>query len=637
MIEKRARAYRNGKGAAYKKFGRFYSELWMTLQMHKIIFLALGLLYILCCGVLLYYYVSLAEMRLSLLYLFAYALDFVRLGGVRIYSSYSAYDIVTLAGETASVSALKFFKCAFISGGVFLLYIPILSHFMRKDAEDEDIWLDGAKLLTPDETNRLMQKNKDTGDIPLAEIRLPRRLETYHVLSVGQLGVGKTVLHSHVIDAVIKRNDRILCHDFKGDYTSIYYNESNSLIFNPLDSRHLKPYGGWGLFNEIKTKMDIDMISASLIPNGTGKDIFFNGGARDIFSGILHFLYYNNMKTNRHIWQTVSLPPTDLALLLKDTKDGGERGYAYLSNPTTPMAQSVLAVMMQYTKCFEYMQDTNGDFCIADWLKDEEHKYKSIFVTNYQDIHETLRPILSLFFDIQSSRLLSMREKLERRVFFILDEFPALQQLSCIEGLLTRGRSKGASVFLAIQTIMQLDKIYGRETRETIIDDCASSITFRVGSPETSEYLSKKIGDVKKVKTGENFVLKIGSKNDGVNINRQETVERLILPATIQELDNLNCYVKIPGYSTTRTVLRPKKYSEETEPFLMRPGLRLDEIIIVQKKVGIAAHDLKKQVNEQLARELETTQGTTAPLDIKPISALRKDFSAIDESMSYTQ
>ena len=49
-----------------------------------------------------------------------------------------------------------------------------------------------------------------------------------------------------------------------------------------------------------------------------------------------------------------------------------------------------------------------------------------IFITNYADVKDTLKPILSLFIDLMGRKLLSMADSTQRRVFFLVDEFGTL-------------------------------------------------------------------------------------------------------------------------------------------------------------------------------------------------------------------
>ncbi|MBI3599286.1 MAG: type IV secretion system DNA-binding domain-containing protein, partial [Nitrospinae bacterium] len=136
------------------------------------------------------------------------------------------------------------------------------------------------------------------------------------------------------------------------------------------------------------------------------------------------------------------------AKLLKETK-GGEAGYTHIQDASSKQALGVIAVMMQYVSCFKYMVSGNSGFSIQSWLNDDS-KGRWIFVTNYSDVQDTLKPILSLFVDLLGRKLLSMNDDYDRRRFFLLDEFGTLNRLSTIIRLLTLSRSKGGSCWIGI-------------------------------------------------------------------------------------------------------------------------------------------------------------------------------------------
>jgi type IV secretory pathway TraG/TraD family ATPase VirD4 len=92
-----------------------------------------------------------------------------------------------------------------------------------------------------------------------------------------------------------------------------------------------------------------------------------------------------------------------------------------------------MATLMQYASAFEFMSKT-GDFSLTDWLRTDKPGF--IFVTNQSDVKDTLKPMLSLFIDLLSKKLLAFPDDLSRRLFFLLDEFGTLQRLSSIKDLL---------------------------------------------------------------------------------------------------------------------------------------------------------------------------------------------------------
>ena len=472
-------------------------------------------------------------------------------------------------------------KYFLLAGFAYLLYPALIVHYHKKSKDMfEKKYVRGAKLITPAELNEQM-KNV-TRYLPIGEVKLPISAETKHCFVVGRPGVGKTVFISQIIEKLKQRKDRGVIYDFKADYLSKFYDPASDIIFNPLDSR----CQGWNIFNEVSTVMDIDAIAHSLIPQPYSQETFWNDAARDVFSGILHYLYQNNLKSNRDIWNAVTAPGKEIAEWLKSTP-GGQRGHRYIEDASSKQAMSVFSVMMQYVKAFEFMAMADGDFSIRHWLESDKQGF--IFVTNYSDVKDTLKPVLSLFVDLMGRKLLSMPDNPDRRIFFMLDEFGTLQRLSTIVNLLTLSRSKGGSAWLGIQDIGQIDKIYTKELRQTIINACGSNLIYSVADPETSEFFSRKVGETEFFEADETQHMGPSIDGDRLNISRKKKIEKLVMPAEIMNLKDLECFVKITDFHVTKTKLKHRGYADITESFVIREGLTDNCQHIVDKK---SCHDI---------------------------------------------
>jgi type IV secretory pathway TraG/TraD family ATPase VirD4 len=336
--------------------------------------------------------------------------------------------------------------------------------------------------------------------------------------------------------------------------------------------------------------MDIDAAAYSLISQSYMQDPFWNDAARDVFSGILHHLYQNDALSNVAIWTAVTAPISNIAGWLKETK-GGERGYVYIQDASSKQAMSVAAVMMQYVKSFEYMSKVDGSFSITEWLNDPGPG--TIFITNYADVKDTLKPILSLFVDLLGRKLLSMKDDRKRRIFFILDEFGTLQRLSTIKDLLTLSRSKGGAVFIGIQDKGQIDKIYSPEFSQSILNACGNSLIFRVSDPTTAKYLSDRIGRTEVLETDQTLSMGVADNRDGVSLMQRTREKDLVLPSEIMNLEDLEAYLKIANYSITKIRFHYKRYPESQEPFVVRDDLLLENIVaeqmLIAKKAEMAA------------------------------------------------
>lgn len=488
-----------------------------------------------------------------------------------------------------------------VAVAVFLFYPIILRTFKNKSLyRSNKRYVRGAKLESLREFERQARARGERLDLPFGTARMPLSAEPKHCFIVGRPGTGKTVCLSGVLKRLKERKAKAIIYDNKGDYLAKFYDPQEDLIFNPLDRRSL----GWTLFNEVETYMDIDAISASLIPPSVGLgDPFWADAARALFSGILHNLYRDEARTNADIWQMVTSEGAGIAAELKLTR-GGEAGHRFVENPESNQALGVFAVLMQHTKCFEYLSGWDGDFSVKRWLQSGTGM---IYITNYADVRDTLKPVLTLFIDLLGRKLLSLPDSRERRIFFILDEFNTLQRMSTILDLLTLSRSKGGCVLLGAQDYGKIDKIYTKDLRQSIVNACGSSVTFAV-SDQAAKTAAENIGETEYVESERSYSMGVKDFRDGANLAERKKREPLMLPSDMTNLRDLVGIVKFPNYNyllsrwhDPRDPRRPREtHPDRNEPFQLRPDFLMSSILAEWRRIKeMVAENVEIQFEEE--------------------------------------
>ena len=478
-------------------------------------------------------------------------------------------DVINLQ-ELQETTRKKFFEALKVPFLASLIVYPVVFYFnekFRKKIKEEQI-LKGAKFLSLGEYVKQLKKYKsllklggfnkkkhiltlqDKQNLKLNKkeelefrknsLPIPFQIENKHFFILGAPGSGKTLLLNEVLEQLENRFEKVLIHDFKGDFIDKFYNPIDDLIFNPIANNSIK----WSIFNDIENEFDIDFIAFSIIPQPSlREDPFWKNAARDVLIAILKYCYRNDLTENKNIFEILKKSNEEIAKLLKD--NGFEYVTDYISGKDSKQAQSVMATLKQHTKFFEILKD--GDFSIKNYLKNDEKCF--IFLQNTASIKDTISPALSLFVDIFAKNVLSLKDDLNRRIFFILDEFGMLNRLNSIVDLLTNGRSKGASVWLAVQDVGQISNLYGDNLRQTIMNACNNYFAFKVNDYLTAELLSKKFGEVKIKNIDEmvnhNTFNNLDMQNAGLNRRISEKIEKLVLPSEIQSLNEREFFVSL--------------------------------------------------------------------------------------------
>lgn len=476
---------------------------------------------------------------------------------------------------------IPFMACLFLYGFLYDRYKK------RGEKFSEEKWIAGSKLITVDECNKQIAAHPTYNKtrLQIGGINIPVELEQRHWSLWGMQGSGKSNMGNQSLEQIRNiKNSKAIVYCFKPDdyFAKFYDPDRGDILFNPLDVRGLS----WNIFREIETSMDIDTIADSLIPDENAhnsNDAFWCTAARKVFVGILSSLFEkgHQYQNNTEIWKSVVNSVSDILKQIKTTQ-GGKAGSIFLQEPKTNMALSVHAVLMQYILCFQYMKDGPTKFSINDWLTNDRGGW--IFITNYSDIKDTLRPILSLFVDLLVKKLLALREPAEkkrqnadRKFYFFLDEFNSLQKLTSIQDLITKGRSFGASVWIGNQDVASIESIYGKEGATSIIDNLGNTMIFAGEGEEYCNRMASRIGKTRIKKWNRTLVNRIG-EGDASTWQQVEEEKYLVQPAGIARLQDLEGYIKLRNFDWANIKFDYKIYHDHVEPFQIRDDLYLSEI-----------------------------------------------------------
>ncbi|GEM_PF-2596169 len=419
------------------------------------------------------------------------------------------------------------------------------------------------------------RKLKSPSRISLNGIPIPASEETKGFFLTGKPGTGKTLSFYNLIYELKKCifPCKKVIYDFKGDYVSKFYDEKSDLIFNPLDKRSIR----WDIFSEFRgneTAQEVmtERIATSVIPENPGKtgnnEKFWRDGAREVFNSLLNCLRLEKNGSNKALFDMLSKNPSEIGSRIGAHKICANAAN-FLSPPDSPQAGGIMATLTQFTKFLRYMDLSGGDgFSITDWLSDGREG--TIFVVNKSDMQDILKPILTLFIDLLGGSILAMPDDPDRRIYIMIDEMGTLHQIDSLVNLLTLGRSKGSSAWLAVQDFSQIDYVYGESRRRTIINACTSHLYFSVADNSTAETISRLIGEQEVIEE---------SRTSGQGVRQSSTRYKqrkpALLSSEIMRLEPFEFIYRGNYYQPFFGKLDPLSYltyPDLSEAFIMRPG-----------------------------------------------------------------
>jgi type IV secretory pathway TraG/TraD family ATPase VirD4 len=439
--------------------------------------------------------------------------------------------------------------------------------------ENEKGHIRGPRLIQLKALIRELKQRKEPLDLPIAGVQLPVSAEVQNGILVGSPGTGKSTSLCQMLFRAIQRGAKGVILDHKGEFIAKFLNPVRDLIFNPEDIRCV----GWTIFNEIKSLSDIDLICNSIIPDAAHEVArFFNQAARNIFKSILLYIYISDdpkLKTNREVFRILSSSNQELQQILQQT-DLGRSVLQTIQDAEGRQAQGILSTLQIHTHIFYYLARIDGPFSFKAWLTMGSGW---IYLTCRPETRETFKPLLTLIIDMIGKRVFSLRDDPNRRIFFFLDEFGNLEKLTSLKDVLSMGRSKGATLWLGCQSVSQIESVYGPHDAESILNNCATRLVFRVQSPKTAEYLEKSFGQREVSEAEESHSMGPENMKDGLTLGRRKKLESIILASEIMSLPNLACYLKIQHHNPALTEVPRIFHPEQNEPFQMAPWLDLNQ------------------------------------------------------------
>jgi type IV secretory pathway TraG/TraD family ATPase VirD4 len=392
-------------------------------------------------------------------------------------------------------------------------------------------------------------KNRRGTPITLADVPIPPALERLHFLIGGTTQSGKSVTITEMLASALARGDRVVVADPNGGYFARFGCEDD-VVLNPFDARSV----GWSIFNEIRKDYDVERYARSVIPDArSAQDFEWHGYARLLFVETAQRLIVLRETSTKQLvyWLTVA-KIEELERLLQETPAVG-----LFDKGANKALSSTRFILTNYLNPHKHLKP--GNFSLRRWL---ESGKGSLYITWREDMAEALRPLISTWFDVLVSSLLSLPPNDERLVWFFLDELASMERLSSLEDGLTKGAKHGGRFVCGLQSTAQLDDIYTRD-KAVVLRSCFRNLlvlNIPNTDPATAEEYSKGLGEREFVRD---------EKSHSHNWHRGNTVthtkrhvrERAVMSSEIHKLPDLTGYLKLAGdYPIAKVKLKPKDF-----------------------------------------------------------------------------
>ena len=329
----------------------------------------------------------------------------------------------------------------------------------------------------------------------------PKKLDG-HILVIGGAGSGKSSCLA--IPSILSWHNRIFAIDIKGElYKKAGFKCSKVKIFNPLlpDTCTYDPY--YLLSTSRNPVQDAREIAQAIVQKPQDvKDPFWIDGAQNILTAcILHF-FNAGLSFIRTITTMQATPIPQLIQAIADSPTPEARMFITqfigmdiktLSGIFAELSNRIMvfATDPDIQKCL-----SNVRLLTPDDLEDDY----SVFIQIPEDRLEQWKSLQTLIVNQFLKHFERRNEEKAKPVLFLLDEYPRLGKIeTAVNGLATL-RSKKITICLIVQSLAQLDAIYGKENRQVIADNCQYKAILSATDADTQEYFSRLVGTYDKGK-----------------------------------------------------------------------------------------------------------------------------------------
>ncbi|QJU61051.1 type IV secretory system conjugative DNA transfer family protein [Spiroplasma citri] len=161
----------------------------------------------------------------------------------------------------------------------------------------------------------------------------------------------------------------------------------------------------------------------------------------------------------------------------------------------------------------------------------------------------------------------TIEQKLEKPVYFILDEFANLTKINNIEKWVSISRSRNIFFQFILQDINQLKLNYGDTIAKIILNNCGIHIFLHTNDLETIKYYSELFG----TKTIEQ--ISINENKSNISVSKNLKSHPLMLTSELANLKQGQGIVKIARYNPTKITLKlwkDLKLVEKTNTFKLK-------------------------------------------------------------------
>ena len=305
---------------------------------------------------------------------------------------------------------------------------------------------------------------------------------------IGRQGSGKSTTLRFLMQQLIERHDtKLIVLDQQGDVAGSWPND-DVIFFAPHDCRS----HAWDIGADIATNQQAQEFAVSLVEK-TGGDSVWPDGARIIIQAVIVALQLRH-GTNWGFVELVDalqLPPLELRDLVKpvsnsvlnylSTDHEGEYTRTAIGFVTNFQA-AVLPLLRPLALSWGALPKAKR-VSLTQWLLDDTPSQKTLILQNSTDFPDItaawMRQVIQKLVRISGSS--GYGQNKDKRLWFLLDEFPQLGELPDLLIVPETHRKNNVTLLVTMQSISQIYSTYGKDDADGLLSGLKTKVILRPG------------------------------------------------------------------------------------------------------------------------------------------------------------
>ncbi|NQY97506.1 MAG: type IV secretion system DNA-binding domain-containing protein [Henriciella sp.] len=440
---------------------------------------------------------------------------------------------------------------AWVAGAIALIAMVILFVWFKRFGQDliKERRTRGAEVVSATDLNHLvdrsnMKRKKDPYFAAhrlykLAGVSMPLGAHNRHVMVAGTTGTGKSQFLFDLMAQIRANGDRAIIFDKTGAFIERFYSEdAGDRILNPLDAR----CAPWSMMAEASNDTDFDTMAHALIPDEKSQDRFWPDSARSVLATALSKFKAKGITETRTV--------VDFLLTAKQGQlnnfFSGTLAARSISSELGKTSGNIMAVLAPAIRPLTLLPCSNDDpFSIREWVGDDQAD-NCLFLSARSDQIKAMRGLITLWFDTAIKSLLSLERKPGRTIWFILDEFAALNAIpSLVEGL-QESRQYGGAFVLGVQDPALVRDRYGADLSQAITGLCRTKVIYGTGNYHNARDCADWIGQAETLRAEQSMTYGPNDVRDAIGVHSRTELTHIVLPEQIFKLEDLHGFLSYP-------------------------------------------------------------------------------------------